>query len=131
MVLVAPSNPVTSIGPILAVEGIREALRKTSSPIGAISPIVGGVAVSGPAAELMRMQGLPASIEGIAQAYSDFLDVLIIDERDAGNTAGVEKLGMRSHRAQTIMNTLADKAALASAAVEALRATRRASAAGH
>jgi LPPG:FO 2-phospho-L-lactate transferase len=131
MVLLSPSNPVTSIGPILAVAGIREALWETRAPIGAISPIVDGAAVSGPAAELMRVQGLPASIEGVAQAYSDFLDVLIIDERDGGNVANIERMGIRCLVAQTIMKTLTDKAALASAAIEALRATRRASAAGH
>ena len=137
MVLIAPSNPVTSIGPMLAVAEIREALRRTPAPIGAISPIVGGTAVSGPAAELMRVHGLPVSIEGVAQAYSDFLDVLIIDERDAGDesdvgsAASVERLGIRLHRAETIMKTAADKTALASAALQALRATRGVSAAGH
>jgi LPPG:FO 2-phospho-L-lactate transferase len=136
IVFVAPSNPVTSIGPILAVPGIREALRKTPAPIGAISPIVGGAAVSGPAAELMRVQGLPASIEGVAKAYLDFLDVLIIDQRDAddernaGNVANIEKMGIRCHPAQTIMKTAADKATLALAAIEALRGTRRTRAAG-
>ncbi len=130
MIFVAPSNPVTSIGPILAVEGIREALRKTPAPIGAISPIVGGAAVSGPAAELMRVQGLSASIEGVARAYADFLDTLIIDEQDADNAADIEKLGIRSHRAQTIMKTSGDKAALASAVIRALSAGRRAGASG-
>jgi LPPG:FO 2-phospho-L-lactate transferase len=130
MIFVAPSNPVTSIGPILAVEGIREALRKTPAPIGAVSPIVSGAAVSGPAAELMRVQGLSASIEGVARAYADFLDVLIFDERDAGSAASVEKLGIRSHRVQTIMKTAADKTALASAAIRALSAGRGAGASG-
>ena len=130
MILVAPSNPVTSIGPILAIAGIREALRKTPAPIGAISPIIGGAAVSGPAAELMRVQGLSASIEGVARAYSDFLDVLVIDERDAVDAASVEKMGIRLYSSQTIMKTLVDKAALASAALHALRAARGVGASG-
>ena len=80
-VLLAPSNPVTSIGPILAVPGIREALRQTSAPVVAVSPIVGGAAVSGPAGILMAAQGLPVSIAGVAQAYQEFLDILVVDTR--------------------------------------------------
>src|SRR6516164_9838969 len=82
-VLLAPSNPVTSIGPILAVPGVREALQRTKGRIAAISPIVVGAAVSGPAGILMTSQGLPVSIDGVAQAYHDFLDLLIADDRDA------------------------------------------------
>ena len=81
-IIFAPSNPVTSVGPILAVPGIREALRRTSAPIVAVSPIVGGTAVSGPAAQLMQMQGWPSTIHGVVQAYEDFLDLLVIDTAD-------------------------------------------------
>ncbi len=81
-IIFAPSNPVTSIGPILAVPGIREALRTTKAPIAAVSPIVGGAAVSGPAAQLMQMKGWPSTIAGVAQAYEDFLDVLVVDRAD-------------------------------------------------
>src|SRR5438105_7062946 len=83
IVLLAPSNPVTSIGPILAVPGIREALRQTSGVVAAVSPIVRGAAVSGPAGILMASQGLPVSIAGLGQAYADFLDVLVVDSKDA------------------------------------------------
>lgn len=81
-VVFAPSNPVTSIGPILAVPRIREALRQTSATVAAVSPIVGGAAVSGPAAQLMQMKGWPSTIAGVAKAYEDFLDVLVIDNAD-------------------------------------------------
>ncbi len=81
-IVFAPSNPVTSIGPILAVQGIREALRRASAPIVAVSPIVGGAEVSGPAGELMQMMGWPSTIAGIAKAYDDFLDVLVADETE-------------------------------------------------
>lgn len=81
-IVFAPSNPVTSIGPILAVRGIREALRRTSAPVLAVSPIVGGTAVSGPAGELMQMMGWPSTIAGVAKAYEDFLDVLVADSRE-------------------------------------------------
>lgn len=120
-VLLAPSNPVTSIGPILAVPGIREALRQTPASVGAVSPIVGGAAVSGPAAELMRTQGLPASIAGVAKAYADFLDVLIADERDAAAASEVEAMGIRVRCTATVMKSDADKAALAESALQAVQ----------
>ena len=82
-IVFAPSNPVTSIGPILAVPGIREALRRTAAPVAAVSPIVGGAAVSGPAGELMKMMGWPSTLAGVAKAYEDFLDVLVADRTDA------------------------------------------------
>lgn len=76
-VVIGPSNPVTSLGPMLAVEGVREALRDTR--VVAVSPFVGGEVVSGPAAKLMRATGLPADSTGVYEAYSDFLDVLVVD----------------------------------------------------
>jgi LPPG:FO 2-phospho-L-lactate transferase len=81
-IVFAPSNPVTSIGPILAVPGIREALRRTPALAIAVSPIVGGSAVSGPAGELMQMMGWPSTIAGVAKAYDDFLDVLVADSSE-------------------------------------------------
>src|ERR1019366_8319559 len=77
IVVLAPSNPVTSIGPILAVPGIREALRETRARIVAVSPIVGGVAVTGPAGALMAAQGFAVSIAGVADFCRDFLDLLV------------------------------------------------------
>jgi LPPG:FO 2-phospho-L-lactate transferase len=112
-VLIAPSNPVTSIGPILAVPGIREALIRARGKIAAISPIVGNAPVAGPAGILMAAQGLPCSIGGVAQAYEDFLDVLICDMRDARAAEALRRNGLRVHCAQTIMRRPEDKAALA------------------
>jgi LPPG:FO 2-phospho-L-lactate transferase len=120
-VLIAPSNPITSIGPILAVPGIREELRETPAAVVAVSPIVGGAAVSGPAGKLMQSQGLPVSVEGVARAYADFLDVLIIDERDTGRASGVESLGIAVSVTKTIMQSSSDKVALAHAALTAAR----------
>ncbi len=111
-VLLAPSNPITSIGPILAVPGIREALRQTPAPVAAISPIVGGAAVTGPAGALMATQGLSASISGVAKAYEDFLDVLIADHQDAP-TSAPENSALQIHHTNTIMKTLEDRATLA------------------
>ena len=120
IVLLAPSNPVTSIGPILAVPGIREALRQTSGVVAAVSPIVGGAAVSGPAGILMASQGLPVSIAGLAQAYADFLDVLIVDNKDAEASEGVRRSGFRVHCTETLMRSAADKEALARAVLDFL-----------
>lgn len=117
-VVLAPSNPITSIGPILAVPGIRQALRETEAPVAAISPIVGGAAVSGPAGALMAAQGLPVSVAGVAQAYDDFLDLLIADERDASAAESLRKSGLQVHCINTIMKTAEDKAALAAAVLQ-------------
>ncbi|MGE5206872.1 MAG: 2-phospho-L-lactate transferase [Chlamydiota bacterium] len=120
-VVLAPSNPITSIGPILAVPGIRQALQETPAPRAAISPIVGGEAVSGPAGALMASQGLPISIAGVAQAYNDFLDLLIVDERDAEAAKALRHSGLQVHCAKTIMKTADDKAALAATVLELVR----------
>ena len=112
-VILAPSNPVTSIGPILAVPGIREALQQTSATVAAVSPIVGDAAVSGPAGILMEAQGLPVSIAGVIQAYEDILDILIADLRDTQAAHQLKRPGLRVHCTNTIMKTADDKARLA------------------
>lgn len=124
-ILLAPSNPVTSIGSILAVPGIREALQETPAPVGAVSPLVGGAAVSGPAGTLMAAQGLPVSLEGVAQAYAGFLDVLVAEEQDADQAAAVERLGIPVHLTKTVMKSARDKAELARAALAATRGRAR------
>jgi LPPG:FO 2-phospho-L-lactate transferase len=124
-VLIAPSNPITSIGPILAVPGIREALRGTTARVAAVSPIVDGAAVSGPAGKLMQSQGLPVSVEGLARAYADFLDVLLIDDRDARATSGIKSLGIAVCATNTIMQSSNDKEALARATLAAARAVEK------
>jgi LPPG:FO 2-phospho-L-lactate transferase len=112
-VIIAPSNPVTSIGPILAVPGIREALQRARGKIAAVSPIVGNAPVAGPAGILMQAQGLPCSIAGVAQAYQEFLDILICDSRDARPAETLRQNGLRVQCTQTIMRSADDKAALA------------------
>ena len=125
-VIVAPSNPITSIGPILSVPGIREALQKTEATVAAVSPIVGGAAVSGPAGILMAAQGLPVSIAGVARAYEDFLDILIADLRDAEAARQFTRPGPRVHCTNTIMRTAEDKAKLARTVLALLTAERTA-----
>jgi LPPG:FO 2-phospho-L-lactate transferase len=112
-VLIAPSNPITSIGPILAVPGIRDALVRARGKVTAVSPIVGNAAVAGPAGILMTAQGVACSIQGVAKCYEDFLDLLICDSRDARAAESLRANGLRVQCAQTIMRTAEDKAALA------------------
>jgi LPPG:FO 2-phospho-L-lactate transferase len=119
-VIVCPSNPITSIGPILAVTGIAHALAVTSAVTVAISPIVGHDPVSGPAGRLMAAAGLPVSAAGVARAYATWLDVLLFDERDSGQTAEIQQLGIRPVTAQTIMARREDEVALARRTIEAL-----------
>ena len=112
-VILAPSNPITSIGPILSVPGIREALCSARGKVVAVSPIVGNAPVAGPAGILMEAQGLPCSVAGVAKFYEDFLDVLICDKRDARAADALRKSGLRVQCAQTIMKTSEDRADLA------------------
>ena len=121
-VILAPSNPVTSIGPILAVADIREALRKTKATVAAVSPIVSNSAVSGPAGALMAAQGLPVSIAGVAQAYEDFLDILIADVQDLEAAKKLDRPELRVHCTNTIMRTADDKARLARTVLALLNA---------
>jgi LPPG:FO 2-phospho-L-lactate transferase len=113
VVLIAPSNPVTSIGPILAVPGVRDALTRARGKVAAVSPIVGNAAVAGPAGILMAAQGLPCSIAGVARAYEDFLDLLICDTRDARDANALRESGLQVQCAKTIMRSAEEKAALA------------------
>jgi LPPG:FO 2-phospho-L-lactate transferase len=119
LVLLAPSNPVTSIGPILAVPGIREALRESRARIAAVSPIVGGAAVTGPAAILMAAHGFAVSIAGVADFYHDFLDLLVVDSEDAPAAEELRKTGMRVHCTPTIMRKNEDRIALAKSVLDA------------
>ncbi len=104
-VLIAPSNPITSIGPILSIPGIRDALRQAPAPVVAISPIVARAAVSGPAGALMRMQGIEVSATGVAHAYRDFLDCLVADERDATEAEPIEGLDIAARFTRTVMDS--------------------------
>jgi LPPG:FO 2-phospho-L-lactate transferase len=123
LVLLAPSNPITSIGPILAVPGIRTALREGSACIAAVSPIVGGAAVTGPAGILMAAQGYAVSIAGVADCYRDFLDLLVVDSKDApaAEELAARQNSPRVHCAAAIMRTSEDRTALARSVIAACR----------
>ena len=123
--IVAPSNPIISIGPILAVPGIRDALRSTTAPVAAISPIVGGKALKGPADRMMTSLGYGASAATVAELYRDFVNVFVLDEQDAALQAEVERKGMQAIVTQTIMSTPAAKQHLARKVLQTLQDARR------
>jgi LPPG:FO 2-phospho-L-lactate transferase len=125
-IIFAPSNPVTSIGPILAVPGIRDALRRAKAPVAAVSPIVGGEAVTGPASVLMKMMGWESGIAGVAKAYEDFLDVLVADRADEAAAGAVRTTDLRVVCTNTIMKSMDDKCELARFALDACAAKQRA-----
>ena len=118
LVLVCPSNPVTSVGPILAVPGVVDALRASRTVVG-VSPIIGAAPVSGPAGALMRARGLEVSAAGVATAYAPWLRTLLVDSRDRDASAAVSALGVRAVVADTLMTDRAKEIALARAVLEA------------
>jgi LPPG:FO 2-phospho-L-lactate transferase len=113
-IILCPSNPISSIGPILAVPGIRSALTEAAAPVVGVSPIIGTAAISGPAHKLMTACGKEASAFGVAQCYDDFLDRLIIDNEDRSLVRQIEKLHVEADLADIRMTSLADKRRLAS-----------------
>ena len=89
LVIIAPSNPITSLGPMLAIHDLRDALRCTRAEVVAVSPLIGNTAVSGPAAKLMEACGYEVSPSGVARCYHDFLDNIVLDTRDAALAASI------------------------------------------
>jgi LPPG:FO 2-phospho-L-lactate transferase len=119
-VILCPSNPFISIGPILAIPGIREALRRQRDRVVAISPIVGGRALKGPAAHMMKSMGLRPSAVEVARLYADFVGIFVLDEVDQKQAVLVEKLKMRPVVTNTIMRGLRERKALARVVVRQL-----------
>jgi LPPG:FO 2-phospho-L-lactate transferase len=116
VVVIAPSNPIVSIGPILAVGGIREAIaaaRRRGVPVAAVSGIVGGVALKGPADRMLASLGHESSALGVARLYSDVLDLFVVDELDRSLAPAIEALGMRVLVTGTVMTHDASRARLA------------------
>jgi LPPG:FO 2-phospho-L-lactate transferase len=124
-VVVCPSNPFVSIAPMLAVPAIREWLDRRTFPVIAVSPIVGGDAVKGPAAKMMRELGVDASASGVARHYGALVDAWVIDERDATEASAIEALGKRVRVTDTLMTDAAKSAALAKAVLEFAREASR------
>jgi len=120
-VVIAPSNPIVSVGPILALPGVRKALRQTKARVVAVSPIVGGAVIKGPAAKMMKGLRMEVSAWQIGWLYQDFLDCLVIDNADAADRARIEALGLDVVVTDTIMRGMEEKAALARRVLEAIR----------
>lgn len=120
VVVVAPSNPVVSIDPVLAVEGVRQAVQRRRDRVVAISPIVGGAALKGPADRLMRDLGHEPTVVGIARWYSSLASCLVIDLEDAAEAAAVQDQGLECIVTDTIMRSTTVSAALARTALDAV-----------
>jgi LPPG:FO 2-phospho-L-lactate transferase len=120
-VIICPSNPFISVGPILAVPGVREALGQTSAVRVAVTPIVGGRALKGPAADMLRDLGHEVSARGVAALYKDLIDLFVLDEVDAAMAAPVEELGVKVAVTNTVMATAEDKRLLAGRVLECAR----------
>jgi len=112
-IVFCPSNPIVSIGPILSVPRMRDALEAASAPIVAVSPIIGGEALKGPAAQMLSGLGHEVSAASVAAIYAGLVDGMIIDRVDEALAPRIEALGMRVHITETIMRSDADRAALA------------------
>jgi LPPG:FO 2-phospho-L-lactate transferase len=105
-VIICPSNPLISVDPILALHGVREALRHCAAPVIAVSPVIGGRAVKGPTAKMLRELGLEVSAAEVARRYQEFLDGYVIDDADSSLS---EALPMPVVATKTLMLSLADR----------------------
>jgi LPPG:FO 2-phospho-L-lactate transferase len=102
-ILIAPSNPVASIGPMLAVRGFRQALEQAGGLRVAVSPLIGGEAVKGPTVQMMEAINLPATPIGVAQAYEGLIDALVIDRQDVAYKPELEEFGLSVLATDTLM----------------------------
>ena len=112
-IVICPSNPLVSVGPVLAVPGVVDAIERFTGPRVAVSPIVGGEALRGPAAKMLAELGEQVSCVGVAHRYLGLVDVLVIDRADAQHVDEITHLRMRPYVTDTIMRTDEDKTRLA------------------
>jgi LPPG:FO 2-phospho-L-lactate transferase len=112
-IIICPSNPLISIGPILAVPGIRGLLERAEAPVVAISPVVGGASLKGPTDKMLADLGMEVSAAQVARLYSDFADVFILDVQDEAAKPEIESLGMKVCVTDTVMSGLEEKIRLA------------------
>jgi len=119
-IVIAPSNPIVSIGPLLAVDGVKQRLIDNRDRVVAISPIVGGKALKGPADRLLRELGHEASVTGIANIYADIAATLVIDNVDEHHRNAVEAAGLRCIVTDTIMSDVSRSAAITRSLLEAM-----------
>lgn len=119
-IILCPSNPFISIGPILSVAGVRQALRERRARVAAVTPIVGGRALKGPAADMMRSMGMRPCAAEVARLYSDFAGVFVLDQADREKGPEVEAMGITPVVTNTIMRGLRERKALARTVVREL-----------
>jgi len=119
-IVLCPSNPVISVGPILALPGVRDALRARRAQVVAVSPIIRGATVKGPADRLMAAAGIEVSCAGVASIYADICGTLLLDESDADRAGDVEAQGVRASVAPILMRDAAGATELARRALDAL-----------
>jgi len=112
-IVICPSNPLISIGPILAVPGIREALRARRENVIAVCPIVGGKSLKGPSDKMLAQLGYESSAQGVAELYADFTGTFVIDPADQAQARAIESLNMKAAILPTVMTTRAEKRKLA------------------
>jgi LPPG:FO 2-phospho-L-lactate transferase len=117
-IIICPSNPFVSVDPVLAVPGVMSAMQASSAPVIAVSPIVGGQAIKGPAAKMMAELGMPQSALAVAQHYQGRIDGFVIDEADRALQSDIEALGIPTIVTRTVMVTLADRRELAASVLE-------------
>lgn len=125
LLVIAPSNPLVSIAPILAIPGIRDALVAASAPRIAVSPLIAGKVVKGPADRMLASLGHRQDAVGVAMLYRDIVDLMMIDHQDAGLKAEIEQLGLMTETADILMKDIADRARLAAEVVAMLRHVER------
>jgi LPPG:FO 2-phospho-L-lactate transferase len=118
LLIVCPSNPIVSIGTILAVNGVRDAVKRTEAKKVAVSPIIGGAPVKGPADKFLRGLGFEVSAYSVAKLYSDFLGTFILDVANSAERTEIEKLGIEVKVTNTLMKSLEDKIRLARTVLE-------------
>ncbi len=122
VIVIAPSNPFLSIDPLLSVPGLRDAVTDSHAPVVAVSPIIGGQAVKGPAADILQSLGHDVSALGVARLYAALADVFILDDQDAALATDIEsETGLRVSVMPTLMTDLDAKTALAAGSLEAAR----------
>jgi LPPG:FO 2-phospho-L-lactate transferase len=124
-IVICPSNPIVSIGPILALSGVSELLCGTAAPVVAVSPIIGGQALKGPADRMLASLGHQATALGVATIYRDFLSGMVIDNADAKLAGRIEELGMAVLVTDTIMRDEADRQRLAAEVLDFAETVRR------
>jgi LPPG:FO 2-phospho-L-lactate transferase len=118
VIVICPSNPIVSVGPILALPGVREALARSSAPKVAVSPIVGGRALKGPAGKMLLSLGHEVSATGVARMYAGLVDGMVVDTIDEGERESIEAVGMSVLATGSVMRDAADRARLASETLE-------------